>query len=168
MKRTLFFTSLSVATGITILELIIFFKHFSKLTQKNLDHNMKILANNTYKYIDTNFDHSKVKYDIYKLKVYIDDIHKISKQNNITKNNELVLKSIMLIFLLITSILLSYVTLENKDINKEYFGIFLGIITGALTQYFFVYNFVFKYHTASQESLLNYVLDRVSNIIKIC
>tara|TARA_Y100000996_G_scaffold295857_1_gene234183 strand:- start:421 stop:930 length:510 start_codon:yes stop_codon:yes gene_type:complete len=169
MRKTLFFTSLAVATGITILEIFIFFNHFAKITQINLNNTMELLADNTYAFIKKNYDYKKAKSEIYKLKLYIDDVHKISDKRDKKNNYQLVIKSIVLILLLGISVILSYVTLDNKyNIKKEYIGIILGIITGSITQFMFVKYFVFQYQSSSENSLLNYILNKLSDIIRIC
>lgn len=169
MSKTLIFTSLAVATGITILEIFIFFNHFAKMTQINLNNTMDILADNTYEFINKNYDYKKAKSEIYKLKIYIDDVHKISNERDKKNNYQLVIKSIVLILLLGLTVILSYVTLEYKDtIKKEYIGIILGIITGSITQFMFVKYFVYQYQSSSENSLLNYILNKLSDIIRVC
>lgn len=169
MKKTLFFTSLAVATGITMLELFIFFNYFAKITQDSLSESMKLLADNTYEYINNNFDYKKGEVEIYKLKLYIDDLHKISNKKDKINNNQLIVKSFVLILLLVIGVILSYVILDRKDnVSKEYFGIFLGVVIGSVTQFLFVKHFVFNYQAKSQESLLNYILDKLGDIVKLC
>lgn len=169
MRKTLFFTSLAVATGVTILEIFIFFNHFTKTTQESIDLNMKLLADNTYDFIKQHFDYKKATVEIYKLKMYIDDVHKISNKRDSINNKQLVIKSFVLILLLLISVILSYVLIDNRvNVTREYFGIFLGIITGSITQFMFVKYFVFQYQTKSQESLLTYTLNKIGNIVKLC
>lgn len=169
MRKTLLFTSLAVATGISILEIFLFFNYFAKKTQKDLDNKMSSLADDTYTFIKSNYDYKIAENEIIKLKHYIDDVHKVSNKADIENNNQLVVKSIILILLLGISVILAYVTLEEKDnMKSEYIGIILGIVTGTLTQFLFVTFFIFQYQSSTENSLLNYILNKLSDIIRIC
>ena len=171
MKRTLFFTSLTVATGITIIELLMFFFYFTWDTQRNLTINADRLAQNTYDVINKHFDFrsEESKQVITRLKLYLDDVHTDSAENDRRANRTLYIKAIVLTVLLVIAVLLSYATLQNKSsIRGEVFGIVVGVVAGAVTQFLFIKTFVYNYKTKSEALLLKYVLERIDDIIKVC
>lgn len=167
MKRTLFF-SLTVATGITIIELLMFFFYFTWDTQRNLMISTDKLAKDTFDVIKNNFDidNDKSKETILKLKLHFDDIHAESKEADDRANRTLYVKGVVLSLLLILSVVLSYTMLDNRsNIRNDAFGIVIGIVSGALTQFLFVKTFVYNYQ---KKNLLKYVLSKIDDITKIC
>jgi heme/copper-type cytochrome/quinol oxidase subunit 4 len=166
-KKDIIFTNFAIATGITFIELLVFFLYFRKLTQnvidKQLDGVSKLLGDAI---INTNVVSVE---DVY---IYEQSLKPVMVQhlNQIESTNRSnAIKSIVLVLALIVTTLFIYLVIQPTNIPKAYISILFGIALGSIAQYMFIITFVLTYNTKSEASLFAYALKGLENILtSIC
>lgn len=170
MKTTIFFSSLAVAAGITLVELLMFFAYYRHQNQFFITETMKTAAKKTSDMIKNEANTMALPIEqIYAYSKYMSKIGQAEKEEVLSNHNTIFVKTIMGIFVLSLALLATYMIVpRNVNVFELTVGIVIGIISGSMLQYLFVTNIIPMYKGASTESLLYYTYNKIREIVDIC
>lgn len=170
MKTTIFFSSLAVAAGITLVELVMFFAYYRHQNQSFIESTMKTAAKQTSEVIKTEANTMSLPIEqIYAYSKYMSKIGKAEKEEVTSNHTTVFVKTFMGIFVLTLALLATYLIVpKNVNTFELTLGIIMGIISGSMLQYFFITNIIPMYKGSSSESLLYYTYNKIREIVDIC
>jgi hypothetical protein len=162
-KEQIIVTSFAIATGLTIVQLILFFVYFQKDTQKSINKQLKKAG----KFISTSLTNVADISDeeVFIFKKNLEPLRESHLKINADTNWAAIIKSTMLIFTLIIVSSFAWFIYRPTAIKKTIGSIIFGIVTGAVAQYLFIVNFVTKYKTKSEESIYVYILNSLQETL---
>ena len=162
-KEQIIVTSLAIATGLTIVQLTLFFAHFQRDTQKSIDKQLQKAGIFISKSLTNVVDISDE--EVYIFKKNLEPLRETHLKTNADTNWAAIVKSAMLIFTLIIVSSFAWFIYRPIAIRKTIATILFGIVVGSLAQFLFIVNSVTKYKTKSEESIYVYILNSLQETL---
>lgn len=171
MKTEIFFSSLAVSAGITLVELFMFFAYYRHKNQQFISNTMKTAAKETNNFIKSQAtikDHLPIE-QIYAYSKYMDKIGKEEKEEVFESHIAVYVKTFMGLFVLVLGLLSTYLVVpKNTDTLEMTIAIIVGIICGSLLQFWFITNIIPMYKGSTSESLIYYTFNNIKDIVDVC